>query len=191
MSDQESSLVRLNRWPLLMSHPILRWHIYQGTNNDCGPYCAAMAINTLKEEQEVAGETLAFSLSQYAPSITKPQLPSRVENWATFPWGIVRAVQGAGLQARWRVFRNTEQLRQNLRQGRITIVLVGQPLHFKGRKWQGWSHYKLLYAWHPNEGWAFVDPAATLEKHNGVSFQSSEEFQRQWSWMGRQLIEIW
>jgi hypothetical protein len=117
------------------------------------------------------------------------RLPDRVRNWATFPWGVARALREHGLRARWRVGASVGRLHRNLNAGLTTIVLVGRPLRFKGGRWRGWSHYKVLYDWDGERGWAFVDPR--VADAPGISWQGEGDFLRTWGWMGRQLIEVW
>jgi len=47
----------------------------------------------------------------------------------------------------------------------------------------------VLYAWDPDEGFAFVDPASA----DGVvfSYQDEASFAMQWRATGRQMIEVW
>lgn len=176
------------KWNKSMAKPLPKWHIHQGSTNDCGPFCATIAANALRDTQILDAPTLARAM-EGAPDETGRLIPWRIKGWATFPWGIVYALRSLGFKARWRVGASLKRLKKNLDRGRITIVIVGDPLDFKDGEWRGWSHYKVLYAWHPKRGWAFVDPAASAS--DVFSYQDEESFEREWTWMGRHIIEIW
>ena len=165
-----------------LTHPLERFHVYQRSTNDCGPYCIAMVSNGLYRAPLVNAVALANELSQRG-------LPERIPGWATLPWGVVAAFRRLGLHARWRFGVRLTRLFDNLRQNLITIVALGEPLRFEARKWNGWSHYKILDAWEPDRGLGFVDPATS--NPTGMTWQDIEEFRREWTWMGRQIIEVW
>ncbi len=178
-------LPELQKSSLKLALPLQDWHVYQGNSNDCGPFCVAIVSNTLRQHREVEAETLARALE--AP-LKRAALPSRVAGWATFPWGVVRAFKMQGLAARWRVLAAEQQLWDNLERNVATVVIVGEPLYFQGRRWHPWSHYKVLYGWDAAQGWVFVDPASN--RKDGLSWHEPAAFRREWSWMGRQLIEV-
>lgn len=185
MTTPKRSADEVSRESLRLAHPLSEWHQHQGQSNDCGPYCAAMIINTLRNAQMVDGTLLGQELSHWRRFL----LPARISGWATFPWGVVWALEREGLHARWRVFQSRARLYKNLREGISTIVIVGEPLRFsKQRRWQGWSHYKILYSWDPEKGWGFVDPA--VPSSPGVSWQKDTAFWSHWRGMGRQIIEV-
>jgi hypothetical protein len=102
---------------------------------------------------------------------------------------VAAALRKAGLQARWRVLGQLRDLYASLNKGHPTIVIIGQPILFRDGKYVGWSHYKVLYAWDPDEGFAFVDPAAAEDEI--YSYQTEAEFMEAWKGMGRQFIEAW
>jgi hypothetical protein len=81
------------------------------------------------------------------------------------------------------------QLYENLCTGRLTIVIVGEPLRFVKGKYGGWSHYKVLSTWEQGKGFGFVDPGTS--RPDGMTWQTLDEFSRQWSAMGRQVVEAW
>ena len=168
-------------WAKRMPHPLPDWHQWQGRTNDCGPFSAAIVTNALLDAHAVDGALMAESMTGRA-------IPERIPNWATFPWGVVRALRRMAVRARWRVGASPSRLVRNLDEGRTTIVIVGEPLRFAGWRYQGWAHYKVLYAWDPVRGWAFVDPAA--RQSTVYTYQDAETFRRQWTSMGRQLVEI-
>lgn len=162
--------------------PVAHFHVHQRESNDCGPYCVAMVSNALYEVPLVKAAALAEALNERG-------FPQRIPGWATLPWGIVAALRRLGLRARWRVGASLTQVRANLCQERVMIVIIGEPLRFVRGVWRGWSHYKILVAWDPEHGLGFVDPAASHV--GGMTWQSLDEFRRQWAWMGQQMIEVW
>lgn len=165
-----------------LSYPLARFHAYQGNTNDCGSYCIAMVTNALYCAPLVNAAVLADELNRRG-------LPDRIPGWVLFPWGLVGMFRRLGLRARWRFGVRLPRLFDNLRQNLIAIVILGEPLRFVNRKWEGWSHYKILDAWEPERELGFVDPATSHP--TGMTWQKVEEFRRQWSWMGWQIIEVW
>lgn len=187
------------------------WHVYQGKTNDCGPYCVTIVTNGVYGARLVNEKALAEELSHRG-------FPDRIPGWATLPWGMVRSLRTLGLAARWRFGVSFEQLFGNLRNGITTIVIIGEPLRFVKRKlkddvksgtadagekkqdslrtailrripkWGGWSHYKVFYRWEPGEGLGFVDPQTS--RASGMTWQTLDEFRREWNWMGRQIVEV-
>jgi len=179
---------------LFSSRSLPRWHTYQGQSNDCGPYCVAIVGDALRGPVVTAQAQAATSVAGEKPApppLPKAKgiaLPSRIPNWATFPWGVARGLRARGLDVRWRVGATEERLRENLRNDVTTIVIVGDLFHRVGKRWHPWSHYKVLYGWDMERGWAFVDPA--VQSADGVAWQAAEPFTRQWRGLGRQLIEV-
>ncbi|MBN1247757.1 MAG: hypothetical protein JXC32_08870 [Anaerolineae bacterium] len=170
-----------------LRQPLPKWHRHQGSSNDCGPYSVMIVTNGLRDAPVVDGDVLARAM-EGSVAQRGSLLPLRIKGWGTFPWGIVTTLRRHGLDARWRILRAKRDLWANLNRGWPTIVLVGEPLRLKDGAYAGWSHYKVLYAWDPEEGFAFVDPAATTEV--AISFQDEESFEKQWAAMGRQMIEV-
>ena len=170
--------------PLRSQHTLPKWHVYQDRSNDCGPYCVAIVGNTLRDASVTDAATLARSMEHYRRFL----LPARISGWATFPWGIVWAFKRLGIAARWRMLQSREVLWDNLRRGVVTIVLAGDPFYFHKGHWKGWSHYKILYSWDIERGWAFVDPA--VRQAPGLSWQEDASFWQQWSRLGRQVVEV-
>ncbi len=166
---------------LRLAHPVARYHVYQGETNDCGPYCVAIVSNTLYRAHLVHADLLADELSRRG-------LPDRIPHWATTPWGVVSALRRLGLRAHWRLGQRMARLFTNLREDRMTIVVIGEPLRFVRHKWGGWAHYKILSSWEPGRGLGFVDPGTSHP--TGMTWQTVDEFRRQWIWMGRQIIEV-
>ncbi len=176
------------KWDKVMPQPLPKWHVYQGHTNDCGPFCATIAANALHDDAVVDAPTLARAM-EGAPQDMGRLLPSRVKGWATFPWGLVHALRSLGFQARWRVAASLDRLKNNVYEDRVTIVIVGDPFDFEDGEWRGWAHYKVLYAWDPESGFAFVDPASS--EADVFSYQDAASFEHEWSWMGRIMIEVW
>lgn len=187
MKDAVSYKPKGKIWKKQLTQPLPKWHRHQGSSNDCGPYSVMIITNGLHDAALVDGDQLARAMEG---SMTErgTLLPSRIKGWATFPWGVAAALRRQGLDARWRPFRAKRHLWANLNRGWPTIVIVGDPLKFTNGTYAGWSHYKVLYAWDPADGFAFVDPAAD----DGVAFSYQDEaaFDEQWAAMGRQIIEV-
>jgi len=188
MATHKPKLKKKARWKKQYKQPLHKWHIHQGNTNDCGPFSATIAANALRDALVLDAPTLARAMER-APEDKRRIIPARIKGWATFPWGVVYALRKMGFKARWRMGASLNRLQRNLDRGRVSIVIVGDPLNFKDGVWRGWAHYKVLYAWDPDEGWAFVDPAAREEEV--FSYQEPDEFAEQWTWMGRHLIEVW
>ena len=74
-------------WKEQMKQPLPKWHTNQGTSNDCGPYCATIAANSLRDAAVVDANVLARALEE-APQDAGRLLPARVKGWATFPWDV-------------------------------------------------------------------------------------------------------
>ncbi len=174
-------------WKKQLRQPLPKWHRHQGSSNDCGPYSVMIVTNGLRDASVVDGDALARAM-EGSVAQRGSLLPARIRGWATFPWGVAAALRRQGLAARWRLLRSKRDLWANLNRGWPTIVIIGSPLSFRDGRYTGWSHYKVLYAWDPDEGFAFVDPAADT----GVAFSYQDEasFDQQWGAMGRQIIEV-
>jgi hypothetical protein len=174
-------------WKKQIAAPLPKWHRHQGSSNDCGPYSAMFVVNSLRDAPVVDADILARRM-EGPRAMRGSWLPSRIKGWATFPWGVAGALRTEGVRVRWRMLARRRALLENLDLERPTIVIVGEPLRFRRGKYAGWSHYKVLYAWDPEEGFAFVDPAA--DEGVTYTYQDEASFVRQWTAMGRQLIEV-
>ncbi|HNT73393.1 MAG TPA: C39 family peptidase [Anaerolineae bacterium] len=182
-----------------LATPVYRYHQHQGETNDCGPTCLAMAANARLGEARFLGAAVAQEMNRWRPS-ARPKLqmtPPRIRRWATFPWGIVQYLRDHGIAARWAVGGTLERLRRNLLDDRITLVIIGEPLRWRKGRYDGWSHFKIVFGYTPGEGLLFVDPAQTrlpdpptFWKQNGLSWQDEASFLRQWRQMGRLYIEV-
>lgn len=180
-----------------MRTSLYRFHRYQGRTNDCGPFCVAIAVNALKNEEVLNGSRVARQMERIRPRTGSLPLPllDKIPGWATLPWGLSDELRRHGLHSRWQFLGGRERLRRNLLADRITFVSVGEPFRFVRGHWRGWGHVKILYAWDPQRGWAFVDPGLPLQPGNpwrslGIGWQSEEEFVRQWTWMLRFMVEL-
>jgi hypothetical protein len=157
---------------LLLSH-----HQFQGKYNDCGPYNAAIILNSLKDKKIDARE-LSIQLNHIEMKGILPVI-YRIPNWATFPWGITRLLREAGITAKWKVWVKPQYLISHL-VDQIFIVIIGSIIPL-------WTHYKILTVFDPDLGWGFVDPAL---KEPSISWQSKNSFLSQWNKIGRMVIEI-
>jgi hypothetical protein len=180
-----------------LARPVYRFHQYQGLTNDCGPTSLAIAANTLLQKEQFAGPDVAEQMSrlrfEWRPF---PHLVvSRIPGWATFPWGIVYTLRKHGFRARWRPFGSLERLRQNLLANLITIVVIGEPLHWRKWRYAGWGHVKVLFGHTPGRGFLFVDPGyprrpADPWAAHGLFWQGEEEFWKQWRNLFQIYIEV-
>lgn len=175
-------------WKKQLSQPLGKWHRHQGNSNDCGPYSAMIVANGLRDTYVLDGDALAREMES-GPSQRGTLLPLRVKGWATFPWGIAHVLRRAGFKVRWRVAAALRDLYAALNKGHPTIVIIGEPFRRKDGKYQGWSHYKTLYAWDPEEGFAFVDSGT--DDDVVYSYQTEDDFYKLWNKMGRIMIEVW
>ena len=174
-------------WKKKLKKPLPKWHVNQGNSNDCGPFCVTILANGIRDANIVNPEKLAREMESELKQ-RKYILPQRIKGWATFPWGVVNALRGLGLQARWRAGASIDHLLQNLDEDRPTVVVIGKPVAFRDGQYVGWSHYKVVYAY-DDEEWVCVDP---LAKSSVVySYQDAESFKKQWTAMGRIIIEAW
>ena len=178
---------------------VYRYHQYQGRTNDCGPTSLAIVANSLLGEERFQGPLVAQDLNRVDVGIRpRPRLVvRRIPNWATFPWGIAAYLRDHGIPARWRPLGTLEGLRRNLLANRITIVTIGEPIHWKGRRYTGWAHTKVLFGHTPGQGFLFVDPAYSRNADDsdswrrfGLTWQDEGEFLRQWRNMMRIAIEV-
>jgi hypothetical protein len=173
-------------WKKKLEKPIPKWHVNQGDSNDCGPFCISMITNGMRDAYIVNPDQLARELETGLEAYHY-LLPQRIKGWATFPWGVVNALRRLGIQAHWRAGVSEAHLLKNLDANRPTVVIIGQPLAFRNKKYWGWSHYKIVYAYADDE-WAFVDPGA--KSAVVFSYQDVESFSKQWTNMGRIIIEV-
>jgi hypothetical protein len=188
-----STLPDLGSVPLHLPFPVHDYHQYQGISNDCGPTGLAIAANTLLGEARFDGDRVAQEMSDWRQSFPKLFLP-RIRGWATFPWGIVQYLRLQHFRAHWRPFGTADRLRRNLQAGRMTLVAIGEPFRRQEQHYAGWAHFKILFGYHPERGWLFVDPGydptnyaiGSLERH-GLFWQPDDEFKRQW----RNLLGIY
>lgn len=186
MTDKEPK-TKNKVWKKKLNRSLPKWHVNQGKSNDCGPFCVTMVVNGMRDAPLVNPDQLARKMeAEYGH---RPYfLPQRIKGWATFPWGVVNALRREGFKARFCLGVSIARLQKNLDEDRPTIVIVGRPLAFKNKKYTGWSHYKIVYAY-DGEEWAFIDPAVQTDVV--YSYQDSAAFKKQWTAMGRIIIEVW
>jgi hypothetical protein len=153
-------------------------HQFQQRSNDCGPFSAAILINGICG-LELSGQDLAASMNKVHWNGILPHI-SRIQNWATFPWGVAAALKDYGIPSAWRVLVRPARLSAILRDGLYTIVIIG------GWKKPIWAHYKILVD-ENDVCYGFVDPAYPDKE---VRWQSKDDFYARWNAMGRMLIEI-
>ena len=153
-------------------------HQYQGSSNDCGPYCAAMTLGAVKEKS-INGGQLAQEMNKLSWHGILPVM-RRIPNWATLPSGVRGLLRDEGLPARWKIFQDVYSLYDSLQEDCITIVIVGElrPL---------WAHYKILAAYDGGRGWGFVNSAYS---DANLQWDTHALFFRQWSNFGRQVVRI-
>lgn len=186
-SESTAGKPRDKVWKKEAHAPLPKWHRHQGSSNDCGPYSVMFVVNSLRDAAAVDGDALARRM-EGPPAVRGTLVPMRMRGWATFPWGVALALRQEGFRARWQVGATLRDLWANLNRGWTTIVLVGDPFRRRNGKFDGWSHYKVLYAWDPDEGFAFVDSSA--EDDVIYTVQTEQAFLKEWTAMGRQLIEV-
>jgi len=176
-----------------MQKPLFKYHQYQGESQDCGPTSLAIAANACWEETRLEGGRVAEEMDHPVVHLLPyPRLVVyRIAGWATFPWGMVSYLRSGGIRARWRLFSRLEDLQSNLTSDLITLVTLGEPFLWD-QGYRGWSHYKVLYAHQPGDGFLFVDPAHERDsgEEEGLSWQEEGEFLSLWRRMGRIRIEV-
>jgi hypothetical protein len=107
-------------------------------------------------------------------------LPRRIPRSATFPWGLVDAFRGYGLDAWWQAPVSERRLRAELAAGDVPLVVLGG--------WRPrWAHWVVVVAWDAARGWGLVDPAA---REHSVVWRSADDFRRRWRAFGRQRVRV-
>jgi hypothetical protein len=179
--------------------PVYRYHQYQGQTKDCGPTSLAIAANALLGEDRFQGPVVAQEMND--PAFEVRPFPHfvvrRIQNWATFPWGIVHYLQQHDIPARWSPLGTVNILRRNLLADRLTIVMLGELLHWENRRYAAWGHAKVLFGYAPGQGFLFVDPAYERRpdapdswEHYGLFWQEETEFLRQWRGLFSIYVEV-
>lgn len=176
-------------------NPIYLYHQYQGKTNNCGPMSLAISMNAYVHKETFKGENIANQLDHWIKHFPKLVIP-RISNWATFPWGLVQYLRYQKIPGKWSFSGSLEKLKENIRREIITMVVIGEPLRWTNRKYDGWSHIKVLYGNSPGY-FFFVDPAnqKTTRSSNelsdsGIYKQSEDEFLKFWKKMFRIYIEL-
>lgn len=154
-----------------------RNHQFQGHTNDCGPYCTAMAINTLKGTR-LEGQTVAENLNDWRCKAWHQPL-RRIPHSATFPWGITAFLTDYGLKTRWQIFTPFASLARLLDEGNLVITLTASLRHLL-------AHYRILGSIH-HESMGFIDPAWP---DGEIQYQSREKFLAGWVQTAHTMIAI-
>lgn len=168
----------------------------------------AIVVNAILGHEECKGAAVARDMEKVCWAMRPFPHPTlrKIPGWACLPWGIAGYLRDLGLRARCRCWGTVERLRQNVRSGRSTIVIVGEPLRHEGPHYKGWAHAKVLYGLGslPDPGHCpsaarraglyFVDPGCRREVDGqlpaGLSWQEEAQFLRQWTNLMRLYVEI-
>jgi len=167
--------------------PIEQFHVSQGSSQDCGPHCVAVAVNFWLGQKKLEAKTVAREMNRPRLGMGLPPLViRRIPNWATFPWGITDMLKAHGLHASWRVRASEKDLHRALLEDHIVMPIFGEPLQRQGWKWNGWSHVAILAGWDPAaETYWFIDSS----HETTPSSRPRDTFLRHWNNMERLLIE--
>jgi hypothetical protein len=210
MNDDSTVTDRIQKPFYHMINDVFRWHQFQGANsNDCGAYSVAIAANAILKQPRFEGSIVTAEMERLT-WVSRP-LPHptvfKFHNWASLPWGISGYLQNKGIPARLRWLGQMEDLLRNIREGRITIVIIGDLLAHEGLKYMPWGHAKVLYGYEPpgritldgssnlRPGFYFVDPGYERRQSDlssslqGVFWQDEAEFKVQWGNLLRIRIE--
>lgn len=157
---------------------VLMAHQYQADSNNCGPYCTATVIQTLRH-QEISGSQVAMDMNAI-DWLAFPPVVSRIKNWATFPWGIKHYLKRYNISSHWKLFQKPESLISSLSFGNLPIVLIGElkPV---------WAHYMILISTHPELGFGFCDPAHPYPE---IKWKEAAIFLEQWKNYGNTFIDV-
>ena len=157
---------------------ILAAHVWQGTSNDCGPFCASMLIRAATGIQ-IDPTALARSMDRITWNGIFPVV-RRIPSWATFPWGVVDVLRRSGIAASWRLFTPESRLRAALARGLVPVLFIGswKPL---------WGHVMILLAWDPEGGWGFANPAV---REKQLFWLKPEVLKKVWSAYGRAAVMV-
>jgi hypothetical protein len=183
---------------LMMRTSLGDYHQYQGQSNDCGPTAAAILGNAYFDEDRFQGAEIAGQLNQIKlpGQLLQPLLPARIRGWATFPWGVTRFLRSHQIPAVWKLFGSREGLLHAVQVDRLTAVIVGRPLLWRGWRYAGWSHYLILVGYHQEFGWLLLDPAVkrkpegTWWQQQGMIWKKDKEFFWLWGKMLRMIITV-
>ena len=197
MSDESTTDSGLRKPHYCTSTDLFLWHQYQGDEtNDCAAFCISIVGNAFLNRAQFEGASVAREMERLLlvpspiPHLTLHKFPK----WAALPWGISGYLrQSMKIPARLRWFTSVENLLQNLRENRFTIIILGDLL-------KGWGHAKVLYGYEPSgplpeRGFYFVDPGYPKEWSRprfppGVFWQEAVEFKQQWNNLFRISIEV-
>ena len=156
---------------------LLASHQYQGQENNCGPYAAAIVLSA--HGRKVTGKDLADHMDRPRWVRLFPVF-RRIPGWATFPWGIVDVLREHGLSARWSIRNKPSHLHELITSPIIVIIVLGN--------WRPvWAHIAILAAFDPARGYGLVDPALPRQE---INWRDEKTFLNQWSKLGRILITV-
>jgi hypothetical protein len=142
-------------------------HQYQAQSNNCGPFCAAMAINSIMD-LHLDGSDLAKSMNHPRFNLFIPVI-RRIPEYATFPWGITDVLWEYGIKSSWKFFNAFSNLTELLPENLMLILLTAtyKPIN---------AHYRILASLE-NEQIGFVDPAYPVKE---IHYQSRSSFLEEW-----------
>jgi hypothetical protein len=142
-------------------------HQFQAQSNNCGPFCAAMSINTIKGTH-VDGNDLALGMNHPSFSFIFPVI-RRIPDYATFPWGIVNVLGQNSIKSNWRFFFTFSDLSILLPENYLLILLTAtyKPLN---------GHYRILVSLEDDQI-GFIDPAYP---NSAIHYQPRPSFLLEW-----------
>lgn len=157
---------------------LLSAHQFQGKSNDCGPFSAAIVLNAVKKTS-LRGEQLGQQMNNIQWHGLIPKI-SRIENWATFPWGLVNTFNTFNLIAKWKFFQKPETLLRALESGEILIVIIGEwhPM---------WAHYLTLIEIDEMRGYGFIDSSHPSSE---TIWKPTNQFLKMWKNYGSIIITV-
>jgi len=142
-------------------------HQYQAQSNNCGPFCAAMTINTIKGTH-IDGNDLASSMNRPRLNIVFPVI-RRIPDYATFPWGIVDALGEYSVKSTWKFFQTFSDLSSLLPQLNLLIILTATNNPLNG-------HYRILVSMEDDQI-GFIDPGYPAKD---IQYQPRPAFLLEW-----------
>lgn len=150
--------------------------LFQGNTNNCGPFCAAMIINTFSD-YKTSGEFIAESMNHPTWKVWRPSI-KRIPDSATFPWGVVDLLSEYGINSSWSCFNSLDKLSMEVNNRPWIIVITAKikPLS---------AHYRIVTAIR-EDTIGFIDPAYS---ENIVTWQNKDDFVKGWNLIGRIMIK--
>jgi hypothetical protein len=152
-------------------------HQYQGTSNNCGPYCTATIINYIYHSQ-ITGDSISEYMNHLHFLGWRLSI-KRIPNFATFPWGVTDTLLEYGINSQLMIFTKFEQLCDLLSKNELIIVLTAtfRPLT---------AHYRIVVSIDDNR-LGFIDSA-----HNQyqICYQDKQSFLSGWQNTAHTIILI-